>query len=258
MARLVLEGLPTARLLSAQVFHEALDASVADVAQAIAWLAAQRVDVINMSFGLRARSPALEAACRQAHEACVLLVASAPARGGAVYPAAFESCIAVSDDARCRAGEVSWLGLQGAGFGTHPFLERDSAARGGGASYAAARFSGLVGALLARGVPAPEVGRNCICGPPGWGRRSGMREDPMEHADIAILGVGPAALALAIALRRLGLSPLVIGRRVRNLPSKGCPTASRRGCSSWAAARPWGCWARRGGGCRAGPGRGWR
>jgi hypothetical protein len=157
VARLVLEGLPTARLLSAQVFHEGLDASVAEVAQAIAWLAAQRVDVINMSFGLRSCSPALEAACRQAHEAGVLLVASAPARGGAVYPAAFEACIAVSGDARCRVGEVSWLGLQGVDFGTHPFLERDSAARGGGASYAAARFSGLVGALLARGVPAPEV-----------------------------------------------------------------------------------------------------
>ena len=81
VARLVLEGLPTARLLSAQVFHDALDASAADVAQAIAWLAAQRVDVINMSFGLRARSPALEAACRQAHEAGVL-PAPAPARGG--------------------------------------------------------------------------------------------------------------------------------------------------------------------------------
>lgn len=157
VARLVLEGFPTARLLSAQVFHDGLDASVADVAQAIAWLAAQRVDVINLSFGLRSRSPALEAACRQAHEAGVLLVASAPARGGAVYPAAFGSCMAVSGDARCRAGEVSWLGLQGVDFGTHPFLERDSAASGGGASYAAARFSGLVGALLARGVPASEV-----------------------------------------------------------------------------------------------------
>jgi hypothetical protein len=167
VARLVLEGSRTARLLSAQVFHDGLDASVADVAQAIAWLVAQRVEVINMSFGLRSRSRALEAACRQAHEAGVLLVAAAPARGGAVYPAAFGACIAVSGDARCRAGEVSWLGLAGAEFGTHPFLKRDSAAHGGGASYAAARFSGLVGALLAQDVPAAQV-RTQLCQRAVW------------------------------------------------------------------------------------------
>jgi hypothetical protein len=157
VARLVLEGLPSARLLSAEVFHDGLEAAVDDVAQAIAWLAAQRVDVINLSFGLRTRSAALEAACWAAHEAGVLLVAAAPARGGPVYPAACRACIAVSGDARCRPGELSWLGLDGADFGTHPFLERDSAARGGGASFAAARFSGLVGTLLAQGVPAAEV-----------------------------------------------------------------------------------------------------
>lgn len=83
-----------------------------------------------------------------------------------------------------------------------------------------------------------------------------MREDQMEHADIAILGAGPAALALAIALRRLGLSPLVIARprpqpaveglsyRVaQGLQQLGCRTALGllgtpwRRLSCWAGAR---------------------
>lgn len=157
VARLVLEGSPSARLLGAQVFHDGLEAGVGDVADAIHWLTAQRVDVINLSFGLRERSAALEAACEAAQAAGVLLVAAAPSRGGAVYPAAYRGCIAVSGDARCRPGDVSWLGLPGADFGTHALLEPGNAARGGGASIAAARLSGLIAALLARGVAASEM-----------------------------------------------------------------------------------------------------
>lgn len=157
VARLVLEASPSARLLSAQVFHEGLEAGVGDVVAAIDWLTAQRVDVINLSFGLRERSAALEAACEAAQAAGVLLVAAAPSRGGVVYPAAYRSCIGVSGDARCRPGEVSWLGLDGADFGTHALLEPGNAARGGGASIAAARMSGLVAGLLGQGVAAEEV-----------------------------------------------------------------------------------------------------
>lgn len=157
VARRVLEGCPSARLLSAQVFHGGLEAGVGEVVDAVGWLAAQRVDVINLSFGLRERSAALEAACGAARAAGALLVAAAPSRGGVVYPAALASCIAVSGDARCRPGEVSWLGLEGTDFGTHALLEPGNAARGGGASIAAARMSGLIAALLARGVAAEDM-----------------------------------------------------------------------------------------------------
>jgi hypothetical protein len=157
VARLVLEGSPSARLLSASVFHGRLDAEVDDVVDAMGWLVSQRVDLINMSLGLRTRSAALERACWRAREAGVLLVAAAPARGGPVFPAASRACIAVSGDARCEPGEVSWLGLEGADFGTHPFLLTNNPACGGGASYAAARFSGLAGALLAQGMPAQAL-----------------------------------------------------------------------------------------------------
>jgi hypothetical protein len=157
VARLVLEGLPSAQLLSARVFHERLDANVEDVVAAVAWLLDQGVDLINMSFGLRKPSAALEHACWVAREAGVLLVAAAPARGGPVFPAACRACIAVSGDARCQPGEVSWLGIEGVDFGTHPFLEPGSAAHGGGASYATARFTGLVSALLAQGMPSQAV-----------------------------------------------------------------------------------------------------
>jgi hypothetical protein len=157
VARLVLEGVPSARLLSAKVFHGRLDAQVQDVVDAMDWLVDQGVDLINLSLGLRTRSAALERACWRAREAGVLLVAAAPARGGPVFPAASRACIAVSGDARCGPGEVSWLGLESADFGTHPFLLTHQPARGGGASYAAARFSGLAGALLAQGMPVQAL-----------------------------------------------------------------------------------------------------
>lgn len=121
VARLVLQGCPSARLYNAQVFDRRLDASVDAVVLALGWLVAQGVDLVNMSFGIPTASQALEAACWEAHRAGVLLVAAAPARGGPVHPAACRACMAVSGDARCGPGEVAWLGMQEADFGVHPF-----------------------------------------------------------------------------------------------------------------------------------------
>ncbi|NML18731.1 subtilisin-like serine protease QhpE [Azohydromonas caseinilytica] len=162
VARLVLEGLPTARLLGARVFHQRLDAGVDDVVAALDWLVGQGVDLVNMSLGLRTRSATLERACAAAHAAGVLLVAAAPARGGPVWPAAYADCIAVSGDARCGPGELSWLGQPEVDVGACPFLVPGAPARGGGASYAAARFSGRASALLAQGLPALAMRQHCF------------------------------------------------------------------------------------------------
>lgn len=152
VAKLVLEECSAVRLICAQVFHGRLDAHVGSVVSAIDWLVEQGADVINMSFGTRTYSRALARACGDARDAGVLLVGAAPARGGPVFPAVLESCVGVSGDVRCLPAEVSWLGQPGADFGAHPFLIRGSVSGGGGASYAAARFSGLAGALLTQGL----------------------------------------------------------------------------------------------------------
>lgn len=110
---------PQARFCVAQVFAERPATSAAQVAAAIDWLLERQVQVINLSLGLHASRPALEAACRRALAAGVVLCASAPAHGAAVFPAGYAGVWRVTGDARCGRDEFSWLGTAQADFGAH-------------------------------------------------------------------------------------------------------------------------------------------
>ena len=157
IARCVLAHAPQARLAVAQVFDRSRETTVDAVLDGLYWLIGQGVHLINMSFGMPTASPRLAQACRDAADVGIVLVASAPARGAPVYPAAFAHCIAVTGDARCAPGELSWLASAAADFGTHALIEPDHPERGGGASIATARMSGLIAALLAQGVAPGDV-----------------------------------------------------------------------------------------------------
>jgi Subtilase family len=143
-------------LLVAQVFAQTQRCSPERVTAALEWLVERGAALINLSVGLREASACLRGACERAEAAGVMLVASAPARGAPVYPAAYAQCIAVSGDARCADDEISWLGSANADFGAHPFLVPGDS-RSGGASYAAARVSGRIVRLLADGTPAKAI-----------------------------------------------------------------------------------------------------
>ncbi len=156
IARLLREHGGRPGLLVAQVFAQTQRCSPAQIAAALEWLVASGAALVNLSVGLRRAAACLRRACERAEAAGVILVASAPARGAPVYPAAYAQCIAVSGDARCADDEISWLGSANADFGAHPFLlpgDRQS----GGASYAAARVSGRIARLLAAGTPGTAI-----------------------------------------------------------------------------------------------------
>ncbi len=157
IARCVLAHAPQARLAVAQVFDRSRETTVDAVLDGFYWLIGQGVQLINMSFGIPTASPRLAQACRDAADAGIVLVASAPARGAPVYPAAFAHCIAVTGDARCAPGELSWLASAAADFGTHALIEPGHPERGGGASIATARMSGLIAARLAQGVAPGDL-----------------------------------------------------------------------------------------------------
>ena len=89
VADILLHGAPQAELLVAQVFRERLTTTAAQVAAAIDWAVANGAQLVNLSLGLREPRPALAEACARAVAAGVVLCAAAPARGQAVYPAAF-------------------------------------------------------------------------------------------------------------------------------------------------------------------------
>ena len=155
IARLLLQG-GELRLLVAQVFSGAQRCSAAQLAAAVDWLVEQEAALINLSVGLRQASAELRLACERAAARGIVLVASAPARGAPVFPAAYAQCIAVSGDARCGAGEISWLGGANADFGAHPCAVAGDATSGG-ASFAAARVAARIARLLQQGMPAGEA-----------------------------------------------------------------------------------------------------
>lgn len=142
---------PDARFVVAQVFGEALRTDMATVARAVDWLVKEGATVINLSLGVRQDYPALRAACERAVASGCLLVASTPARGDPVFPAAYPGAIRAMGDARCAPGQHSALLLPHADFGAC-VLPPDGDRAHAGASLGCAHLSGRVAALLAGGV----------------------------------------------------------------------------------------------------------
>ena len=144
IARIILGLAPSAALVSAQAFTDSRTVDAGVVAEGIAWCLEQGARIINLSLGLRADKAALRRACERARASGALLVAAFPARGDAVYPAAYPEVLAVSGDARCTAG--NWSVIAAGRLVGADTAAANSAADGatqGGASYAAARISGL-------------------------------------------------------------------------------------------------------------------
>jgi hypothetical protein len=155
VARIVLHHAPHARLLSAQAFDPDCRAEAAAVAEALRWLVAERARLVNLSLGLPHDREVLRAAVAEALAAGLILIASTPARGALVYPAAYPGVLRVTGDARCGPAEISALGGVPADYGA---CVRDVDGTPGGASLATAHVTGLIAAgLAAAGTDAAAV-----------------------------------------------------------------------------------------------------
>ncbi len=185
VARIIAAGACEAEVLSAQVFRSDRPGIPAVVAAGLDWLVEHRVRIVNMSFGLLHDREVLRTACRSALASQVMLVASSPAQGRTVFPAGYPGVIRVTGDARCAAGEFSWLANERADFGAcvgGPAHRPHQA--GGGASFAAAHFSGA----LANVLP------HCGCGTSAlWALRRACRYTGRERRRDTVSGpVGDA------------------------------------------------------------------
>src|ERR1700722_16393917 len=109
LARLLSDGGAVFELMLGQVFWGKTPASAAAVAAALDWAVAGGANLIHMSLGLAADRGVLAGAVLRAVSAGCVVVASAPARGGVVYPAAYRGVIRGTGDARCGTGELSCL-----------------------------------------------------------------------------------------------------------------------------------------------------
>lgn len=146
VARAVLESCQEARFVVAQIFFAKLATTAAQAATGLDWLAGQGAAVVNMSFGLAADRAVLRQACGRAAARGIVLVASAPARGDPVFPAAYPGVIRVTGDARCAPGELSALDGPRADFGAH--VRNGGVA---GASIGTAHVTGEIACYLAGG-----------------------------------------------------------------------------------------------------------
>jgi subtilisin family serine protease len=163
LSRIIARYCPDAYFVLAQVFDDRGKTSVAVLETAINWLSAP-ADIINLSLGLAVEKPSLALACRQAADWGTVLIASSPARGGPVYPAHNDAVWSVTGNIQCDYGFFSRPGLTATDGGVKPptiaaccYQHKEDQALGkGGASFAAAHFSGWLGKALSLGLTAPQ------------------------------------------------------------------------------------------------------
>ena len=156
---------PEATLHALKVCDGGGGCRTSDIADAIRHAADQGWDVVNLSLGSSAESPALRAAGQYAREAGVVLVAAAGNRGqpdSVGYPAAYEEFVAVSaTDIDDRMAEFTSTGPEV--DLAAPGKSVCSAVRDGhrvldGTSMASPHVTGAVAQLIAAGY-APEEAR---------------------------------------------------------------------------------------------------
>ncbi|CAA7612311.1 S8 family serine peptidase [Magnetospirillum sp. SS-4] len=122
LAELIAERNQSAKLLNAQVFDTEGVSAPVTIAAGLRWLVENGARIVNMSFGLREDRRILAEACDEAVRRGVLLVASVPAMGEMVYPAAYPGIVRVTGDGRCQSDEISLMEDGRVRFGASPRL----------------------------------------------------------------------------------------------------------------------------------------
>ncbi|WP_321344627.1 hypothetical protein [Breoghania sp.] len=144
MATTILRHAPKAEFINAIVFPGRLATSVTCLCDALEWIAEDPPEIVLCSFGIARSSLELEMRISALQAAGTLFVASTPARGQNIYPAAFADVLSVKGDARCRPSELAQLDRPGALYGA--CVTAPEAPGVQGASVAAAHVSGVLAA----------------------------------------------------------------------------------------------------------------
>lgn len=149
---------PKASLFPIKAFDRDGSAYVSDIILAIHWCIANNMNIINMSFGMSAYSPALHNAVKRAYAQNIIVVASAgnqAKRNVIDYPARFQQTIAVG--ASNKGNRIAAFSNQGgfvdvyapgeAIYSTWPHAQYNELS---GTSMATAYVSGVIALLLTK------------------------------------------------------------------------------------------------------------
>ncbi len=140
VAAAILSNAPAVEIDNYVIFGSGLSTNNQTVNAALSAALNSDASIIHCSFGMRQSNLEMSSIVKNIVYSGKTLVASAPARGGPVFPAGYPGVISVQGDARCQASQWSLLDLPSAMFGACPGTDINGI---GGASIAAAYFSGL-------------------------------------------------------------------------------------------------------------------
>jgi major intracellular serine protease len=115
----------------------------------------KKVDVINMSLGLKTNYKEIEDLCKKLSSKGVTIISSFP-RSGAdfVFPASYDEVISVTSDGKCQENEISCIDLEKSLFGANPFSNVEGV---GGSSVAVAKFTKYFCEQLRKGLNKEEI-----------------------------------------------------------------------------------------------------
>lgn len=127
------------KIYDIQVFNENLRTTPSHIVGALTYLLDKKVDVINMSLGLKTNYKEIEDLCKKLNSKGVTIISSFP-RSGAdfVFPASYDEVISVTSDGKCEENEISSVNVKKSLFGANPFSKVEVV---GGSSVAVARFT---------------------------------------------------------------------------------------------------------------------
>ena len=143
------------KLYDIQVFDENLRTTPSHIIGALTYLLDKKVDVINMSLGLKTNYKEIEDLCKKLSSNGVTIISSFP-RSGAdfVFPASYDEVISVTSDGKCQENEISCIDVKKSLFGANPFSNVEGV---GGSSVAVARFTKYFSECLQKGLTKEKI-----------------------------------------------------------------------------------------------------
>lgn len=143
------------RIYDIQVFDENLRTTPSHIIGALSYLLDKKVDVINMSLGLKTNYKEIEDLCKKLILKGTTIISSFP-RSGAdfVFPASYDEVISVTSDGKCQENEICCVDLRKNLFGANPFSNVEGV---GGSSVAVARFTKYFCECLQKGLAKEEI-----------------------------------------------------------------------------------------------------
>lgn len=138
-----------------QIFNENLRTTPIQVYYALKYLLDKKVDVINLSLGLKENYIEIKTICEKLIKKGVTIVSSYPRRSDdQIYPAAYDDVIKVTSEWMCKDDKVVGLFPDQLFFAANPFSSKKEIA---GSSIAVAKFTKEFCAYLKKGYKKEEI-----------------------------------------------------------------------------------------------------